>query len=209
MWTDYFKKIYLINLPERTDKRKVASEELARYNIPFEIFPAIKDSNGQYGIFLTMQALFKQLPDNLAPVLCFEDDVKFVRDPTATTMIMERCVTQLQDVDWDLFYLGPNTHQNFSALLSPNLLPLREAFARHATAYSHAGIQKVLGLNWDGHSLDIRIRGKIQPDGKCYCSWPFLATQRDGYSDIDKKLVSYSYIEERFHTHTKHIPRTW
>lgn len=202
MWTDYFEKIYLINLPDRTDKRQLASDELARYDIPFEIFPAIRHANGKYGIFLTMQEMFTNLVGRYARVLCFEDDVLFVRNPGP---VMERCVAQLQGLDWDLFYLGPNTHQNFPGLHRPNLLPLRDAFARHATAYSDAGMRKVLGLNWSGHSLDIMVRGQIQPAGNCYCSWPFLATQRNGYSDIDKKPVTYNYIQERFNTHTKHL----
>lgn len=202
-WTHYFKKIFLINLPERTGKLQTASEELNRYSIPFEVFPAIKHPNGKYGIFLTMQKLLGECAGAPHPILCFEDDILFVRDPGP---IMDRCVPQLQSTDWDLFYMGPNTHHNFGELYDRNLLLLREAFARHATAYSMVGMQKVLALNWEGHSLDIMIRGQIQPGGKCFCSWPFLATQRNGFSDIDNKEVTYNYIHERFKTHTKHLP---
>lgn len=203
MWTDYFDNIYLINLLERSDKLQIASAELTRYNIPFEVVPAIKHPDGKRGIFMTMQKLFWHCHTRCDRVLCFEDDVKFVRDPGP---VMVRCIEQLQDVDWDLFYLGPNTHQNFGGLHKPNLLPLHDAFARHATAYSDWGMRKVLNLQWAGHSLDIMIRGQIQPEGKCYCSWPFLATQRNGFSDIEQKPVTYDYIEERFKTHTKHLP---
>lgn len=203
MWTDYFRQIYLISLPERGDKLKAASQELTRYNIPFRHFAAIGHANGEYGIYQTMQTLLAFCAGRFEPVLCFEDDVVFVRDPGP---VMERCVQQLQDVDWDLFYMGPNTHQNFTGLFKPNLLPLQEAFARHATAYSASGIQKMLALEWKGHSVDIMVRGQIQPAGKCYCSWPFLATQRNGWSDIQHKHVNQDYIQQRFNLHTKELP---
>lgn len=202
-WTHYFKKIFLINLPERTEKLKAASDELTQHSIPFEIFPAIKHANGKYGIFLTMQKIFSECVGKFDRILCFEDDVLFVRDPQP---IMDECVMQLQNIEWDLFYMGPNTHQRFTGLFKDNLLPLQEAFARHATAYSDTGMRKILDLGWRGNSLDIEIRGQIQPHGKCYCSWPFLATQRPGYSDIENKYVTQDYIEQRFNTHTKHLP---
>ena len=41
-WSDYFQKIYLINLDSRPDRLEHATRELSKYHIRFERFPAIK-----------------------------------------------------------------------------------------------------------------------------------------------------------------------
>lgn len=201
MWTDFFDRIFLINLPDRKAKLQDASKELHRYNIAFEVYPAIKQDNGAYGLFQTMQELFSLLVLNRKRVLVFEDDIKIVRDPAP---IMEKAIISLQKRKWDMFYLGPNTHQDFG-LLEDGLLRLFNAFSTHAVAYSSTGIENVCRFKWSGKPIDVMITEQVQSLGNCYCSYPLIATQRNGYSDIDKKEVVYNYIEERFLRHTKHL----
>jgi hypothetical protein len=72
-------------------------------------------------------------------------------------------------------------------------------------AYSESGMRKILELKWDGTPIDKMIAEKIQPQGKCFCTFPFLITQRNGYSDIEQKQVESYYIRQRFYTNAEKI----
>lgn len=203
-WTNWFEQRYLINLPSRIDRLEHASHELSRYDITFKTFHAIKHDNGVEGLRQTMLSLLKTAIDkNWISLLVFEDDVRFVADPNE---FMPACISQLTELpQYDLFYLGANTHIPFERFLSPNVLPLKNAYAMHAVAYSAIGIHKAYRSikNNPGLPIDVCIEKDVQPDGNCYCAYPLLATQRNNYSDIDKKDVSYDYIESRFSDNTK------
>jgi hypothetical protein len=135
-------------------------------------------------------------------MLIFEDDVCFLQDPGPT---MEKCVEQLKLCHWHLFYMGVNTHIAFTEFISPNLLPVKHGFSTHAIAYSPTAQQMVYGFPWEDQPIDVMLADNIQRQGKSFCSYPMLATQRNGYSDIDKKEVTYDYIEERFNNRVRHL----
>lgn len=209
-WTDYFDEIFLINLPSRPDRLAAASKELQKCNIPFTAMPAIAMGNGAMGLTRTMQELFKtnKLKQR---ILVFEDDVKFVQDPN---IYMPLCVEQLQRLHrWDMFYLGINTDNEnnlFSEFAAPNLLPVKFGYSTHAVAYSQETMRRLLSVygSFDYHYFtptDILIAKAIQEQGHCYCSYPLLATQADGYSDIEQKHSTYDYIESRFAHSVAHL----
>jgi GR25 family glycosyltransferase involved in LPS biosynthesis len=202
MWTDYFNKIFLINLKRRPEKLARSKEELDKYNIPYQVVEAKELPDGRAGLFYTIKALIFRHCLELQNMLIFEDDIKFLRDPGPT---MDQCVQQLRQRPWDLFYLGVNTHHPFSPFVSPNLLPVTHGFSTHAIAYSPSGQQKVNGFRWQGTPVDVMLSDKVQSVGKSFCCYPMLATQRNGYSDIDQKEVTYDYIEERFNNHVQHL----
>lgn len=62
-----------------------------------------------------------------------------------------------------------------------------------------------LGLKYFDDSIslnDVLIQQKIQPLGKCFATYPMIATQRPGYSDIEKKHMEQDYILTRFNQQT-------
>jgi hypothetical protein len=205
-WNYFFDAIYLVNLPDRMDRREAATHELNQYFIPFLLWPAIRHEDGKTGIRLTMQSLLEHaLTAGYKRILVFEDDIKFIKDPN---LYMLECQKQLSSIrDWDLFYLGVNTHKPFGNLITPNLLRVQNGYALHAVAYSDSGMQKCLKSfnEMPTAPIDVCIDELVQIQGQCYCSYPMLATQKNNYSDIDKKEVSYDYIESRFYIHTKHL----
>lgn len=202
MWTDYFESIFLINLKRRPEKLAAAREELDRYRIGCQVIEAKELPDGRAGLFYTIKALIFRHCLELQNMLIFEDDIKFLRDPGPT---MDQCVEQLKQRQWDLFYLGVNTHGPFPNFTSPNLLPVTEGFSTHAIAYSPTGQQKVNKFQWRDAPIDVMLANDVQRDGRAFCSYPMLATQRNGYSDIDKKEVTYDYIEQRFDNHVRHL----
>ena len=113
---NYFARIYVINLPERTDRRVAVVRELEKARLPLEpgkveLFPAIRPSTaagfaniGYRGCFLSHFNVLKRAnEDGLRNVLIMEDDLvispKFLTD--AATL-----VGQLQATDWGFVYFG-------------------------------------------------------------------------------------------------------
>lgn len=206
MWTDLFEHIFLINLLRRTDRLHDASRELWKYNIAFELVDAVEDDNGARGLFLTYKKILDRINPK-RPVLFFEDDVLFLQDPER---VMNACADQLlRNIEaWNVFYLGVNTHKPFSGRYAENILDIGDVDGRstHAIAFSPHGIEILKNNLSDGEPVDMTIVRVLQRgEKKCFCSYPMLATQRGGYSDIDKKFDNMGYILERFNNHTRHL----
>jgi glycosyl transferase, family 25 len=113
---DYFDRTYVINLPDRLDRRQGVERELASVGMPLrpgkvEIFPATRpDSPGPFqsvgirGAFLSHLALLKRArQEQLANVLVMEDDVQL--SPRLREAAPD-IVAQLRAQPWDLVYLG-------------------------------------------------------------------------------------------------------
>src|SRR5436190_11123965 len=82
MWTRIFDKIYLINLPAQKEKLIRATNQLSKYGIPFTVYPAFASEKGEWGLIVTMKAIFRDALDKgYKHILLFEDDIKFVEDP--------------------------------------------------------------------------------------------------------------------------------
>jgi len=229
-WNDYFDKIYVINLPERTDRLKQATEELGKYGIPFEVWPGIKCENGQLGIYATIYNLIeKSYYEGLSNILIFEDDVKLLINPEEYFSRIPAWVTK-RHASFDILYLGLNTDEKPLGKcigIDKAFIEVKYAYGCHAMCISREGmfqILKVINENSNifinpGSSrytkfykeldrywpIDKLIAQKIQSRGKCICTYPMLATQRNSYSDIEKKEVDQSYLETRFIESTKHL----
>jgi len=203
MWTNYFNRIFLINLPERRDRLEKSETELKKWNIPYQVIPAIKDEDGAKGLFRTMLDLFNSCM-HFDRILVFEDDVKLLCDPSG---YMPNVITQIDSRRWDLLYLGVNTHKPFPPFVDNNLLSITEGRSTHAVAYSNRGILKVLKKAQHNRNLpfDMLLESLIQPEGNSYCTYPLIATQQADYSDIEKKDVNPVYIYQRYYDNLKHL----
>lgn len=214
-WTHFFDQIYLLNMPKDVDRLKSSSEELHGYDIYFQKVEAIADENPEDGIKLTLKSVFQNaLSNGYRNILVFEDDVKFVHDPTQY-MLSALVDIMYNEIEWDMLYLGVNTHNKFDGWVTGSLLRVQEGYGLHAVAYSESGIGKVLKLITDDLSgyvsgkenpaIDVMIAASLQGNGKCFCTYPLLATQRSDYSNIQKKYMDQSYIVERFNKNVAHL----
>ncbi|TAD97844.1 MAG: glycosyltransferase family 25 protein [Oscillatoriales cyanobacterium] len=114
--TDYFQGVYAVNLPERTDRRKLIVKELEAAGMPLkphqvEIFPAIRPDDaggfpsiGARGCFSSHVAILKRAKqEGLSSILIVEDDLEISPDfSTEQAAIVE----QLRQQDWDFVYFG-------------------------------------------------------------------------------------------------------
>jgi len=114
--TDYFDCAYVINLPERKDRRRAVVRELEGAGMPLqpgkvEIFPAIRPKEpmgfpniGARGCFLShLGVLNCAIERKLRNVLVIEDDLTL--SPLIHTHLGE-LVRELESKPWGIVYLG-------------------------------------------------------------------------------------------------------
>jgi GR25 family glycosyltransferase involved in LPS biosynthesis len=209
---DFFDEIYCINLDERTDRWVKVQKEFQKVGIldRVERFSAVKKDDGRVGIIKSNLGVVKKAKKNKAKnVLVFEDDVVFLNESLEN---LKKATTQLieKEYDWELFYLGANTHQKLHQV-EPNLIRLKNAFAVHAMCYHEKIYDKFIkyasavGNNIINHVqiLDVWLAAVIQSNNKSYMVNPLIATQGNDYSDIEKCEVNQGYIVERFKKNIK------
>jgi glycosyl transferase, family 25 len=146
---DFFDKTFVINLPERQDRRREISQELERIGSSATadrvvIFPAIKPTEladfpslGARGCFLSHLAILREASDQrLKRVLIVEDDLVF---SNLLIQQQEIIVNQLQQPNWDLVYLGHLVEQSAATKIKfePYTQPLQQS---HCIGVNEAAI---------------------------------------------------------------------
>jgi GR25 family glycosyltransferase involved in LPS biosynthesis len=199
MWTDFFDKILVINLPSRTDRLLQIAEELYKWGIPYELVNATPHDNGAEGLRITVEKIFRDaVAANLKSVLIFEDDAMFVDSCGNPNDTMEQVVKQLPPT-WQILYLGAQCTNGFKAKPTNNLLLLDMAFATHAWAVSLDGMKEILAAGLEA-PIDNCVVKTVQPKGNTYITYPLLCTQRPGYSDIGRTEINWQpFIEHRYY----------
>lgn len=202
---DFFDEIYCINLDERVDRWEHAKLEFEKAGILDKVkrFSAIKNIDGRVGIIQSNLAIIKMAKEKkLKNVLVFEDDVEFIVDNPQD--VLQKTINQIGNIKWYLFYLGANTHEKLIKF-KPNLILLKNAFAVHSMAYSEHmydlfinRYNKTQNINNYDDILDVYLAKKIQDKYICLMTNPMMTTQMNSYSDIEKRNVDYSFIEERY-----------
>lgn len=113
---DYFDKIYVINLPSRTDRKKEMDEQLARVELSFDhprvcLFAGIRPEDrggfasiGARGCFAShLEVLRDAQRNDLSRILIFEDDLDFAPEFAERS---PRIVDALGTRKWTFFYGG-------------------------------------------------------------------------------------------------------
>lgn len=208
---DYFEEIYCINLDHRTDRWGLAQGEFEKLGIKDRVqrFSAIKHEDGRVGIIKSNLEIIKiARQKNLKNVLVFEDDVKFIFE-NQPLLNLEKAIIQSKNFKWKLFYLGANTHSKLIKV-SNNLILLKNAFAVHSMAYNQSIYDKFISyatkvdkIKSQIDILDVWLANEVQLKEVTLMVNPLLTTQRESYSDIEKRNVNYTFIEERFKNNIK------
>lgn len=207
---DYFDEIYCINLDERTDRWEHAQKEFEKAGILDRVnrFSAIRDVDGRVGVIKSNVAIVKIAKQKkLKNVLVFEDDFEFIVDDPQ--QVLQKSIDQVGSIKWHLFYLGANTHEKLIKF-KPNLILLKNAFAVHSMAYSNfmydefiMKFENIKTIRTFDDILDVYLAKKIQEKYVCLMVNPMMTTQMNSYSDIEKRVVDYSFIEERYKNNIK------
>lgn len=210
---DYFERAYVINLPERTDRKADMTRELDRADMPFgqgkvEWFTGIRpdsaagfDSVGTRGCFLShLGVLQKAQAAGLRNVLVMEDDLELADD------FRERenaVVEELQRTDWDIVQLGylsgvSDSNGSENGTLRPmsgtvvglQLYAVNGKSLDRAVEFLESLLRRPPGhqdggpMYPDGALNFLRMK---QPDVRRFIAVPSLAGQRSSRSDVNTK----------------------
>lgn len=200
-----FDRVVCINLPRRADRKIDFINQCKKYNLgKFEFFNAIdgnianntfKISNGSFGLILSnIEIIKKAKEDNLNNILIIEDDCSF----NDKIKIIDEYFKILPE-DWDMFYIGGNHNIGWNGTPEPThinekIIKLHYTFTTHFVAINSKIFDVVIEeLSRFSNPIDV-IYTEIQKKYNVYCTKDIIATQKEGYSDIENKFVNYSNI---------------
>lgn len=176
--------LYCISLPERNERWEQAQREFDLIGIRERVirFPAIKRPNPIDGCRLSHLSIIREAEaNNYEAILVFEDDVHFMThrlEPLAAAM------DSLRDRKrWDMLYLGGRVVSPVT-VVNDHLFRAQfwstHAYMMHRDAYRRA--MQATGAIDVWYSRNMR---------RCYGVNPMMATQNEGYSDIEGRHISY------------------
>lgn len=208
---DYFDRVYIINLPERTDRRADMEKELASAGLSpapdhIEFFPAVKVADaagfanaGYHGCFRSHLEVFKKAREVSAKhLLVLEDDAAFSphfhRDE-------EALAAQLQSQPWGLALLGhedlePPSDRPIRLISFPGEVGLSHFYAVHFSIldrlieFFEAVLRRPPGhpdggpMSPDGALNFFLARN---PDIPAFITAPNLGRQRSSRSDLSPR----------------------
>lgn len=205
---DQFDHVYIINLPDRTDRRDETIAELARLGVAsptdkITFFEATRPKDkgefptlGTLGLFLTQIRLLKEAQaSGHHRILVLEDDVHF---HTISPEDLDALATDLQSSDWDIASLGynvPETPPSDVAGLTPwpegvigaQIWSVQGAAIKRLHDYLELALTRPLGhpmggaMHFDAAFYMIRV---AHPDVRFHLATPSLAGQRSSRTDI-------------------------
>lgn len=204
---DLFERAYVINLPDRTDRRAAMMRELKQAEMlrspeKVEIFPAIRPQDqgnfpsiGAHGCFMSHLSILKQAQrDGLANVLIMEDDLAI---PQLFIEHQAALVDQLQQAEWDFVFFGhiidlPQSPQVQliswnEPIVTAHFYAVNGRIISQLVTFLEKLLQRPAGhpdggpMHLDGGYTTFRLR---HPTVKTLIASPNLGEQRSSRSDI-------------------------
>jgi hypothetical protein len=214
MINDFFSKCYCINLDRRTDRWEHCINEFNKHNIIVERFSAVDGNINNYNLgypfdnelantksHLNVIKEAKKL--GLKNILIFEDDVVFQDN---VNELFDLFIQQLPE-NWDGIYFGGN-HIQGRIGISPNIIKMIRSYALHAYGINGKAYDSIIEYLEKKIELTINDRNTIRESVgsdffiadlhrtmNFYCFTPHIAYQLEGYSDIQKAVVSYPFLK--------------
>jgi glycosyl transferase, family 25 len=231
---NFFSKIYVINLAERTDRRHEMLEMLKRFGIDssaVSFFPGIRPEEpggfrtiGARGCFLShLKILEEAEKEHLESVLILEDDLEIIE---SFPSLENRVFNILSQKNWDIIYLGHSlklkkndleyTLDSFtdSIMFSHfigfhgRIIPAIVGFLKNLISNPSGSVQGG-PMDIDGAYSTFRLQ---HPKTTTLVSNPSLGYQRSSRGDISPykwfdKPGPFRYISSKFRTVKKIMKR--
>jgi len=176
---------YIINLKHRTDRRDHMINEMTKLPITYEFIDGIIDETKT--CFQSQKKCIQLAKENNLPyVLVLEDDAIFTDH---VIEILEKTFSEVQTLNWDMFFLGANL-QAPASRISDSLLKLNGAYAAHAYIVNAKFYDTIINLphicEMDVHYHDLMSKHNV------YMCDPMIAYQLPSYSDLQDGYRDYN-----------------
>ena len=197
------KHAFYINLEGRTDRKQQVEKEFQQLNIPIIRFNAVKLHDGRVGCSLShLKCLMIAKEQDWSHVLIAEDDIQFLNP--------ELFCRQLDDflsseTEWDVVMIAGN---NIPPYEKNGTHSIKVTRCHTTTGYIikrhyydtlinniKEGISQLMKepTNHFLYAID-KYWFQLQLRDNWYLIVPLTVSQRDGYSDIEKKQINYSQL---------------
>jgi len=201
---DDIKHAFYINLEHRVDRKNQVEEELKTIGIKAERFNAIKMENGAIGCSMSHLKILQDAVNNkLDHILIVEDDITFLQPEVFKTQLNK--FFELHGNNWDVILLAGNNMPPYKTIDETCIQVSR---CQTTTGYLVNGHYiKVLMQNVKLGLTNLMSRPSehnkfaidkfwfvLQGASKWFLITPLTVVQREGYSDIEKRVISYEHI---------------
>lgn len=179
---------YVINLINRTEKKKLVQKHLKKYNIKFKFYHPELNNDPKLGCKLSHLHIINEAKKNgYDKILILEDDVKFIKKFKLNNL----------PNNWDMLYLGGTV---FKVLNKDNPKWYKiQCWTTHAYLINLENDDLINDINKcidSDDEIDKYYLINIHPKYNCYMINPMIAIQREGYSDIEKQYVNYNFMTQ-------------
>ena len=177
---------YIINLEDRLDRKSHILTEITKLpSISHEIVAGIRDETKT--CFQSHMKCIQLAKENKLPyILILEDDAVFI---DGANDILCNVLNEVQQYEWDMFYLGANLQQP-TIKVSETLLKLTGAYTTHAYMVHERFYDTLLNLS---HLYEIDMHyNELMPKHNIYMCNPIIAYQLPSYSDLQNGYRDYN-----------------
>lgn len=191
--------VVCINLVSRPDRWEESKKEFSKSHLlPYVYrYEAIAHSNPIEGCASSHFDVLQQCLDLDKHAMIFEDDVKFINNYNE----MPSYLRELSSIDWDMLYLGANITTQIDSV-SEWFAKVSHAQSTHAYCANRKFIPTVLEhKHLIGKHMDLIYAENVIPKGNCFITRPMMAIQRPSFSDIEKRYVNYTWMQDRYNKH--------
>jgi GR25 family glycosyltransferase involved in LPS biosynthesis len=197
------KHAFYINLITRPDRKQHVEEQLNIIGINADRFNAIKLPNGALGCSMShLKCLETAKLNNWPHLLIVEDDIKFL-DPELFKTQLNKFLSNHDD--WDVVLIGGNNMPPYQKI---DNTCVRVTSCQTTTGYLvnghyfetlienfRTGIKKLMTEpeKHKFYAID-KYWFNLQKKGKWFLIIPLTVTQREDYSDIEKRATNYTHV---------------
>lgn len=230
----YFDRIYCINLDSRPDRWRYVLDHFAKFglNNKVERLSAIDVRNSRNlrahekllrdnfsllamcGCMLSHRKIIEQAKrSGTKSVLVFEDDIKILE---ANIGNIDRSLSELNKLDWDIFYLGATYLWELRPVGSHLINVSNGAYATHAIAYNHSVFDRILELlpsepleflrsnRFEINAIDKWLQSELFDHRKTFGTNPIMVVQ--GLQESEIALNQQDDIEQtQIHLFSKNL----
>lgn len=194
----YFNDIFCINLDHRPNRWEEVQKEFNKFNLTgVTRFSAVDGKglpkphallDGELGILESNLKLVRHAKkNNLPSFLMLEDDVVFGDEVNN----LDKYMDNIPD-DWDMIYFGGNHRYSHPPKeINETTLKLHYTVAIHCVAIKSTVYDVIESILSKKLKQVDNYYTLVQQSFNVYCTKPSIAFQKEGFSDIQNRVVNY------------------